>query len=286
MEPSHGRYRDTFRPRTRLSRALLGSIGVHLLVVLAAAYVPEKAPPTPKMIAYDVEFVSAQENESEAEAPAAEVTPPAPEPEPPPPEPEPEPEPEPPKPEPEPEPVAKEEPAPEPEPEPKKEEKPEPPKPEPKKVEPKKVEPKKEPPKETPKAEAVTPKPVQVAKATPTLQPAEAPNEPASSGPQLKQQLPSALNGWARLVQRKVDKFWSVPGGIRATGDGAEAVISFWIDRQGRLIGRPEIIENGADPALAESGVRAVMAANPLPPLPDSYSAQEQQVIFAFSAVK
>ena len=176
----------------------------------------------------------------------------------------------------EPEPEEPTPPEPEPEP-PKPEPKPEPP-PEPKKEEPivvakePKPEPKPQPPK---KPEPPKPKPE-----------VEKPPPPKETGAKIQRELPSILNAWGRLVQRKVEKYWTVPGGLRIREDSDEALISFWVNRDGILIGRPEIMKHGSDKALAESGVRAILRAAPLPPLPPEYGEEEQQVVYAFTLAK
>ena len=258
MRRSYDRYWETLWSREPIRRALLASLAAHLVVVLAVAYVPQTPPQEPKSITYQVDFIRLTEPRPEPPEEVAEPEPPKPEPpKPPPPEPEPEPEPKKPEPAPpEPKKVVKKDPPPEPKP------KPEPPKPEPKK------ETKPDPPKPTKVAKAETP-PVErlVQKA----------------GPKLKQQLPSELQGWAGLVRKKVDRLWTEPGGVRVGAEGIEAVVSFWVDKQGRLIGEPEIVVSDASGALAASGVRALKAANPFPPLPPDYRAREQQVFFAFT---
>lgn len=73
-----------------------------------------------------------------------------------------------------------------------------------------------------------------------------------------------------------------VPGGVKMDDEGAEAIISFWVDRNGNILGKPEVVKT-PDKALADSGVRAIMLAAPLPPLPFDYKAEEQQVVYVFS---
>ena len=175
---------------------------------------------------------------------------------------------------PEPEP-AKEEPTPEPpkeEPEPK----PEPPKEEPKvakveepkpvpKPEPKKEpEPlKKEPPKEAPpKKEPAKPQPTQIAKNFDAVEPSSLPQStqtpkkigPPKTGAAISNALPSALDGWSRLVQRKVERYWEVPGGVRVGPDGDEAVIAFWVDRQGSVNRTARDHQRGPGPDSGEVG--------------------------------
>jgi len=75
-----------------------------------------------------------------------------------------------------------------------------------------------------------------------------------------------------------------MPAGVLLTEDNKEAVISFYVNRSGRILGEPQIVKKGPDPTLAESGVRAVMAAAPFPPLPPDFREPEQQVIVTFRA--
>ena len=95
--------------------------------------------------------------------------------------------------------------------------------------------------------------------------------------------LPHMLSGWARMVQRKVHGQWRKPSGIKITANDSQAHISFWVDRNGNLLGRPEIIKNATNPALGESGLRAIQAALPLPPLPNEFEGTEQQIVYVFS---
>ena len=98
--------------------------------------------------------------------------------------------------------------------------------------------------------------------------------------------LPSELAYWARMVQRKVTKYWEVPGGIRIDPNNNQAKIAFWVDRQGNLIGKPEVVQHANDSALAQSGLRAVQLATPFPQLPDTYMEPEVQVIYTFTLVR
>jgi len=184
----------------------------------------------------------------------------------------------------EPKPKPKEEPKPkveEPKPKPKEEPKPKP------KVEEPKPKPKEEPkpkPKEEPKPKPVPLKEIDPVEeeAPPTrFDPIEPQEELTPRG--TVQQLPSILDAWGRLVQRKVEKYWAVPSGIRITDAENEAVVSFWVDRSGHLIGEPTVVKNAVDESLAESGVRAIQLAEPLPPLPDDFPEPEQQVVYVFS---
>jgi len=164
--------------------------------------------------------------------------------------------PEPPKP-PEPEPPKVEPQKPEPKPEPKIEPKPEPkPKPKPK------PEPKPEPPKEKPKA-----KPIET---------------PKQTGVEVQQQgLPSELSAWAAAVKKKVERCWVQPAGLRLTEN--QAWVSFWVDKDGKLLTQPEVIKEASDPELGQSAIRAIKLAEPLPPFPPNVYKLEQEVVYVFT---
>lgn len=250
MDDTHSHYWRTLWTPRPFRRALVASLAVHVALGVAVAQSMRKPPnPPPKPVTWEVAFITPLTPDPEEEAEVVE----------------------PPRPEPEPEPESKAEPEPKPPPKVEKETEPTPvPKPEPK--------PK---PKPKPKAEP-KPKPKQPPKPEPEVKKPE----PKKTGIRIKQELPSILNSWGRLVQRKVEKYWVVPGGIRIDEANADALISFWVDHDGNLLGRPEIVKHAADAALGQSGVRAILAAAPLPPLPVEYEEAEQQVVYAFSLVK
>ena len=108
-------------------------------------------------------------------------------------------------------------------------------------------------------------------------------NAPMKAGINLPEGTPTVLDGWARLVQMKVEKNWQIPAGLQLDGADKEAVVSFFVDRNGNLIGQPEIMKESSEPELAKSGVQAILLAAPLPPLPQDFPALEQQVIYVFS---
>jgi TonB family protein len=174
------------------------------------------------------------------------------------------------KPEPKPEPPKKSEPK-KPEPKPVPPKKSEPKKPEPKPVPPKKSEPKKPEPKPEP------PKPVEP--------PPEVVAKPKEQGIQ-KEALPHILSAWAALVQRKVDQKWRMPGGVLLTDANKEIHISFWVNRDGKILGKPEIVKSAADPRLGEAGLKAIKLAEPLPKLPNEFTGNEQQVMYVFTIKK
>jgi len=94
--------------------------------------------------------------------------------------------------------------------------------------------------------------------------------------------VPGVLNAWAGLVQRKVLKVWQEPAGVRLAPGQNQVLVTFWVDRQGNIIGQPQVSQP-ADPLLDESGINAILAAAPLPPLPEDFPGMEQQVVFGFS---
>lgn len=255
---------------SRLRRAVFASITVHVALVVALSVSFARRERIAASGVYQVQLL----NEAPSGAPDAASPPPEPEPEPPPPPPPPPP---------------KEVPKPK-EPEKTKEEppKPKPPekKPEPK-VEAKKEEKKPEKPKE--------PKPVEKPKEEPKPERTqvarrEEPKLPvapvAAPGVSMAQALPSALGAWGGLVQRKVDRAWLLPEGVRLGPKDDVAVISFWVSRDGRLLGEPSVVRQASDPEVAASAVRAVKAGAPYPPLPESYQDTEVQVVCTFTPVR
>lgn len=244
------------------TRALRGAVIVSLIlhagILAGLTWLFTSHKPKIHPSVYQVQFLAAG-NPSEPEAVVPEP--------PPPPEPEPKAEPPPP-------PPKEEAPKPKP-PEPKKEEKPKPPekpkpKEKPKPPEPPKEKPKPQPPKEKPKPEP------------PKEQPKPAPEPAAKPGVSMKQALPTVLGTWGGLVQRKVERAWDVPVGVRIDPENNEAVVSFWVNRDGRLLGEPEILKQALDPAIGQSAIDAVKAAAPFPPLPDGYNQPEVQVVYTF----
>lgn len=206
---------------------------------------------------------------------------------------------------PEPKPLPPPPPPEEPKPEPPEEEpKPEPPKEEPKpapvqeaalkKVEPPKEEPKPEPPKPEPPKEKPKPKPLKLkdTKPEPVPKPLDLrepepilkPLEPIETLPaatlDFSAGFPDELSTWGGLVKRKVEARWAIPSGLPKAAN--EALVSFWVDRHGNLIGDPEIIQHAQDRAVGDSALLAVKTAAPFPPLPRSFAEPEFNVIIVF----
>ncbi len=257
MESIYAHHWRSLRRGKRLHVAIAASIAVHAALFAAMGLRWYTPPPPPIPLVYEVSFVSPTPPEPEPEP--VKVPPPPP---PPPKKEEPKPEPEK-KPEPkkeEPKKVAEEKPKPKPEPKKEPEKKPEPKKEPEKKPEP----PKPQPPKDLPKPEVV----------------AKAP--PQETGVK-RDMLPPVLNAWGRQVQRKVEKYWMQPGGVRLDAAESSVQISFWVGRDGMLLSQPVVETANANPALADSGVRAVIDAQPLPPLPIEFAADRAQVYYTFS---
>lgn len=261
--------------RRSLRWAISFSLMLHVCVILFLWWNPMYRPKLLPKTFNEVTFFSVAPARTE---PKPEPPPPAPEPEPEPPKPEPpkpEPKPEPPKPEPEPEPEPVEVAA---------VKKVEPPKPEPKPEPPK---PKPEPPKEKPKPLELKeskpeppPKPMKLLEPEPVLKPIEPIDVEPTATLKFSAKLPNELSTWGGLVQRKVEARWSTPTGLQIAEN--EALVSFWVDRHGNLIGEPEIIKHAQDRAVGDSAVLAVKTGAPFPPLPKSYGGPEVNVIFVF----
>jgi outer membrane biosynthesis protein TonB len=94
------------------------------------------------------------------------------------------------------------------------------------------------------------------------------------------------LSGWNNQVQRKVESKWLTPEGILIVPDRNSARIKFTVNRKGELVGQPEIVEEASDPSVGQTGLKAVLDAAPLPPLPDDYKENQHEVIITFRLVK
>lgn len=106
---------------------------------------------------------------------------------------------------------------------------------------------------------------------------------PLQEGINLPEDMLAFLAGWARLVQRKIENAWEPPDTHTPSGSNDKVVVSFWLDCQGTLLGKPEIIDNTSDQSLAESGIQAVLHAFPFPSLPDAFPHKELQIMYKFS---
>ena len=91
--------------------------------------------------------------------------------------------------------------------------------------------------------------------------------------------VPSELSFWVGNVQRKVEKVFQVPAGIRMDAAENVAEVTFRVDRNGNLIGEPTVTKPAADPALGQAGVQAILLAAPFPNLPEDFPRDEQIVV-------
>lgn len=272
MEKHYEEYWRSFGESRRLRRAIAISLAIHIVVALLMTQILPRKREFIVPSAFEVALMN---------QPSVNDNPPPPTPEPPTPEP---PQPEPPKPEPpkppDPEPpkVVEAKP-PEPEKEKKEETKPkEKPKPKEKAKEKQKEEPK---PKETAK-----PKPTPKAQQQPQKPPQQQKEKPTETGVAVQAGVPSELAAWARLVEKKILKNWMIPAGILLDPNNNQADVAFWVDRQGNLIGQPEIIKEASDPEVGQSGIQAILLSVPLPPFPPECSKQEQEVVYTFTVVQ
>jgi colicin import membrane protein len=79
-------------------------------------------------------------------------------------------------------------------------------------------------------------------------------------------------------VQRKVYEQWTQP---LSTAPGQKAVIVFEIARSGEIV-RARVEKTSGDAAYDLAALRAVTAANPLPPLPSEFKGNVIRVHFGF----
>jgi len=118
--------------------------------------------------------------------------------------------------------------------------------------------------------------------------PSKRPSQPvpgiASGKPGLQMAggVPSALGMWGGLVQRKVEKEWVIPQGLKLGPPDDGALIAFWVGRDGKLIGEPEVVKHAVDEAVASSAILAIKAAVPYPALPESFGDAQVQVYYTF----
>ena len=113
-------------------------------------------------------------------------------------------------------------------------------------------------------------------------QPKGDPTLPPGPGVNMGEGLPTILTTWGSLVQIKVQRIWEIPSSILYSGAKNEVTISFWVNREGYVLGEPEIMKSTGDPELGISAIKAIKAAVPLPQLPESFGEPEVQVVCTF----
>ena len=86
-------------------------------------------------------------------------------------------------------------------------------------------------------------------------------------------------------MQRKVDRNWVIPAGIRLTEAGETIKVGFVVASNGAIMDGPTILEGTSQSALDSSCLSAIKAALPLPPFPAGFNELEQYVVYVFRAV-
>ncbi len=285
MTPHYEKYWDDLWYSRRFWPAFVASVLAHVFVAVAVGAYLSYHPASIPIQLYEVDFSAGPAGGPPAPA-AAPATPAPPQPAPTPPSPpvqeeKPKPPPEPPKEPPKEQPKPKEPPKEKPKEQPKpkdtkpKEQKPKPPKEkfEPLPLMPETAPARTQPPRTTPPAPAAS----AAAGASTTVDPNVTGTGFAGSG------LPSELSGWGGNVKRKVETAWIVPDGIRIIVGNNQAIVSFWVDRFGNLLGEPTVVKEASDPELAQSGLMAVKLAAPFPPLPETFKESKVEVHYVFT---
>ncbi len=112
--------------------------------------------------------------------------------------------------------------------------------------------------------------------------PGVVPGPPKGPGISIGEGLPTVLNTWSSMVQSKIQRVWQVPDSARYRGATQQVVLSFWVNRDGHVLGEPQVIKVEGSAELSDSAVAAVKAAVPLPRLPESFEDPEVQVVCTF----
>lgn len=96
------------------------------------------------------------------------------------------------------------------------------------------------------------------------------------------------LAGWIRAVQRRVEAVYVQPSDILGVSNLLQAEVAFWVDKNGLLLGDPELVlpANDRARALGEAGKRAIKLAAPFPLLPEAYPWMEQRVVYVFTVTR
>ena len=86
------------------------------------------------------------------------------------------------------------------------------------------------------------------------------PSGPATVSPEVA--------AWMRSAKAHVRRSWVVPPGFRT--QDLEAHLRVRLDRQGRVLGNPEVVRSSGNPWYDEGVLRAILKASPLPPPPQA----------------
>ncbi|RMF83720.1 MAG: TonB C-terminal domain-containing protein [Nitrospinota bacterium] len=85
---------------------------------------------------------------------------------------------------------------------------------------------------------------------------------------------------YLQLIEQKIGRQWQPPRNIRSSGK--KVVIAFQIQRDGH-IQAPVVEESSGNTLLDQTALRAVIDADPFPPLPLEFGEDYLQVHFAFT---
>jgi TonB family protein len=85
---------------------------------------------------------------------------------------------------------------------------------------------------------------------------------------------------YLRQIQSKISEKWSTPRAAAAGGE--RAVVLFQIGRDGKLVKEPEVEKSSGNALYDQSALRAVIEADPFPPLPADFKAPSLKVHFGF----
>ncbi len=118
-------------------------------------------------------------------------------------------------------------------------------------------------------------KPDQVAKATQPAEPEIQLVTPLMEAVALKYPF------YTKALWRKINEYWSPPGAGFAEAP-REVLVVFTILRDG-TVSPPTIEQSSGDVFYDQAALRAVMRANPFPPLPPGYPDDRMKIYFSFS---
>jgi TonB family protein len=86
------------------------------------------------------------------------------------------------------------------------------------------------------------------------------------------------------LVRNRIAANWAPPAGIMTSGRRVRAVVNFQITRTGPVT-NVRLEETSGMEFFDRSAMRAIMLSDPMPPLPDGYSASQLGIHFGFDWV-
>lgn len=87
---------------------------------------------------------------------------------------------------------------------------------------------------------------------------------------------------YLRIIEQKISQHWTPPANAWRSGPEKRVVIGFQIQRDGRIV-KPVIKESSGIEFFDQTAVRAVLSADPLPPLPSEFAKDYLDVYFGFT---